>query len=147
MPEVTESVTIEAPRERVWEFLLEPENNRLVSSNLEEFEQVGEGEIGVGTQFRGVVKIAGRRLEWRNEVTELEPHERYYSKSVDSPIEFTYDTDLEEADGGTRVTVHQDIGSFGGFFGKLADPIVLRMYRKDLRANLEKMKEFLEATD
>ncbi|HEX9887878.1 MAG TPA: SRPBCC family protein [Nitriliruptorales bacterium] len=144
MPEVTESITIDVPGQTVWDFITEPENNLLVSSNLEEFEQVGEDPVGVGTRFQGIVKVAGRKLSWSNEVAVYDEPKAFHTRSVESPIDFTYDTDLEPDGDGTKVTVHQDIGSFGGFFGKLADPIVLRMYRRDVRANLEKMKELLE---
>jgi hypothetical protein len=32
----------------------------------------------------------------------------------------------------------------GGFFGKLADPLVTRMYAKDVKSNLEKLKDLVE---
>lgn len=146
MPDITESIIVDRPREEVWKFLVEPENVRMTSSNLQEYEQVDDGDIGVGTRFRGVVKVAGRNIEWTNQVTRFDDGKSLHTKSLDSPIDFTYDTDLTDADGGTEITVHQDIGSFGGFFGKLADPLVVRMYRKDVRANLEKMKDALEAS-
>ena len=43
------------------------------------------------------------------------------------------------------MTWHQESETYGGFFGKLADPLVTRMYAKDVRSNLEKMKELVEA--
>ena len=146
MPDVTESIIIDRPRQEVWDFLQDPENIRLTNSNLQEYEQVGDGEIQKGTRFRGVVRIAGRSLEWANEVTELKEPSSFHTRSVESAIDFTYDTELEDAGDGTKVTVHQEIGSFGGFFGKLADPLVVRMYRKDVRSNLENMKEVLESS-
>lgn len=146
MPQITESIVIDRPRQEVWDFLVEPDNILMTSSNLHEYEQVGGGDIGVGTRFRGVVKVAGRELEWTNEVTQFDPAKALHTRSLESTIDFTYDTDLADANGGTEVTVHQDVGSFGGFFGKLADPLVVRMYRKDVRSNLEKMKEVLEAS-
>ena len=33
-----------------------------------------------------------------------------------------------------------------GFFGKLADPIVARMFSRDMRSNLEALRSLLEAT-
>lgn len=145
MPNVTESITIDVPRQVVFDFIKEPANNLLVSSNMETFEQATDGPVGVGTRYRGIVKVAGRKIEWTNEVTRYDEGKSMHTKSIESPIDFTYDTDLEDDGEGTKVTVRQDIGSFGGFFGKLADPLVVRMYRKDVRANLEKMKELLEA--
>lgn len=31
-----------------------------------------------------------------------------------------------------------------GFFGKLADPVVARMFSRDMRSNLHRLKEVLE---
>ena len=44
------------------------------------------------------------------------------------------------------MTFHQESASFfKGFLGKLADPVVTRMYARDVRRNLAKLKELLEA--
>ena len=52
---------------------------------------------------------------------------------------------FEEVPDGTRVTMHQDMDPFAGFFGKLADPLVTRMYSRDVKGNLEKLKDILES--
>lgn len=55
------------------------------------------------------------------------------------------ETRFEDANGGTRFTFHQEAEIPGGFFGKLADPLAARLFAKDIRSNLEKLKELLEA--
>ncbi len=145
MPVVDESIVIDRPREEVWEFATAPENIVLTSSNLVEFEQITDGPIGEGTRFRGVTKVAGKQVEWTSEVTQHDPPSVFAQRSVESDIPFTIEITYEDADGATKVSWHQESDSFGGFFGKLADPIVNRMYTKDVRSNLENMKEVLEA--
>ena len=49
---------------------------------------------------------------------------------------------LDEGEG-TKVTWHQEMESLKGLF-KFADPIVLKMYARDVRSNLEKVKTILE---
>ena len=68
-------------------------------------------------------------------------------ESTESPMAFTYSWRYEDADGGTKVTLRQDVPSISGFFGKLADPIVTRMYARSVRADLENLKEILESRD
>ena len=92
-----------------------------------------------------MVRVAGRTIEWTTEVTESEQDRRVISRSVESPVGLGLDIKYEDADGGTKVTWHQDSETYGGFFGKLADPLVTRMYAKDVRSNLEKLKELVEA--
>lgn len=42
------------------------------------------------------------------------------------------------------MTWHQESETFRGFFGMLADPLVTRIYAKDVRSNLEKLTELLD---
>lgn len=44
------------------------------------------------------------------------------------------------------MTSRQEVGKIpGGFFGKLAAPMAVRMIQKDVRVSLEKLKELLKA--
>ena len=117
----------------------------MYSSNLIEFEQVTDGPVGKGTRNRGSVKVAGKRIDFTTEVVEFDEGGRVASRSVESPIPFELDVTYEDADGGTRVSWHQESPGFGGFFGKLTDSLVTRMSAKDVRSNLETLKELLEA--
>lgn len=60
-------------------------------------------------------------------------------------MEFTIEYIIEPVDNGTNMTFHQTAGELGGFFGKLADPLVVRLYQRDVWSNLEKLKELLES--
>lgn len=145
MPVVDESIVIDRGRREVFEFATDPENVPLYSSNMISFEQLTEGPVGEGTRNHGKVRVAGRTIEWTTEVTEFEQDRRFSSRSVESAVGFELDVTYEDADGGTKVTWHQESETYGGFFGKLADPLVTRMYAKDVRSNLEKLKELVEA--
>lgn len=147
MPVVDDSIVISRPRSDVWEAMTDPATVLLTNSNLDEFEQVTDGPVSTGTRYRGVVRVAGKRIEWISEVTEIEPEERLIQRSIEAAIPFSLEFRCEDADGGTRVVWHQEADSYGGFFGKLTDPIVTRMYAKDVRSNLEKLKELLESEE
>jgi uncharacterized membrane protein len=145
MPVVEESVVIDRGRSEVFAFATDPVNVPLFNSNMVSFEQLTEGPVGKGTRNHGMVRVAGRTIEWTTEVTDFEQDRRVMSMSVESPVGFGLDITYEDANGGTKVTWHQDSETYGGFFGKLADPLVTRMYAKDVRSNLEKLKELIEA--
>src|SRR3972149_6019287 len=145
MPIINESIVINRRRSDVFAFATDPENVPLYSSNLMSFEQLTEGPVGKGTRNHGKVRVVGRTLEWTTEVTEFEQDRSYVSRSVESPVGFELDIRYEDADGGTKVTWHQESETFGGFFGKLADPLATRMYAKEVGSNLETLKERGEA--
>jgi len=147
MPIVEETNLINRPYDEVFAFAVDPENVPLYSSNLVEYEKTSDGPVGKGATYRGVTKVAGRSVKWTSETTEFEEGHRWVNRSIESPMAWTIEARYEDDDGATLVHFRQETDAFGGFFGKLADPLVTRMYTKDVRSNLEKMKELLEAAD
>ncbi len=145
MPVVEESIVINRPREEVFEFATDPANVHLYNSNLVSFEKTSDGPVGKGTTFRGETKVVGKSIRWTSEVAEFDAGRHTVQRSVESPIGWEFEITYEDTNGGTLLRWRQETDAFGGFFGKLADPLVIRMYSKDVRSNLEKLKELLEA--
>ncbi len=141
---VEESVTINKPRMEVWEFMTDPDNVPVYSSNVIEYELVSGEKQEVGRICRGAVKVAGRRLELTDEMVEVEIGRMSKSVSQDATIPYTLSLHYEDEGDGTKLTWHQESESLKGFF-KFADPIVLKLYARDVRSNLEKAKTILEA--
>lgn len=141
---VEESIVINHPRQQVWEFMIDPDNVPVYSSNVVEYELVSGGKQEVGRVCRGVVKVAGRRLDLTDELVEVESGRGGRLVSKDATIPYTLSFRYEDEGEGTKVTWHQEMESLKGVF-KFADPIVLKLYARDVRSNLEKAKTILEA--
>lgn len=148
MPVTEESVVISRPVSEVWDFLTEARNWPSWETSILECEQITDGEIGVGTRWRGVNRLLGKRVDWVTEFTEYEPQKLISGKSVDGKVGFTNTSKLEETDGGTRFTYRLETESgLGGIFGKLADPIVSAAYSRVVRASLDNLADLLTAED
>ncbi|BAH53747.1 hypothetical protein ROP_55000 [Rhodococcus opacus B4] len=144
MPVVEQSVVIARPASEVWEFLADAANWPSWEASIVECEQVTDGELGVGTRWRGVNRILGKRIDWGTEFVEHQPGKVATSKSVEGRLGFTATTKLEEVDGGTLFTYRVDSESgLGGVFGKLADPIVAKAYSRTMRASLDNLADLL----
>jgi carbon monoxide dehydrogenase subunit G len=141
---VEESIVINKPRPEVWEFMTDPDNVPVYSSNIVEYEMVSGEKLEVGRVCRGVARVAGRRLDFTDEMVEVERGRGGKLVSQDATIPYTLSVQCEDADEGTKVTWHQEVESLKGFF-KFADPIVMKLYARDVRSNLEKAKTILEA--
>lgn len=137
------SVTIERPVEEVWAYINDPRNDIEWQSMIMEAVQVSEGPIGVGTVERITAKVLGRRFDTTFEVTEYEPNRRSRIKTTSGPVPFTGTYEVERADGGTRFTWAME-GEPGGFF-KVAEPLVARVISRQVRADMETLKDLLEA--
>ena len=145
MPVVEETVVISKPRAEVFAYAADSANFLDWSSNVIEYEATPPGPVQADTTAKGVTRVAGRNVDWTAKVTELEDGVMYGYQSVESPMAFTFTYRFEDVADGTRVTFRQDAPTIGGFFGKLADPIVTRMYARSVSTNLANLKEMLEA--
>ncbi len=141
---VEESIVINKPRSEVWDFMNDPENVTVYSSNVVEYELVSGEKDQVGRVCRGAVKVAGRRLELTDKLVELDKPNRGKLVSEDATIPYSLEFTYADEGEGTKITWHQEMESLKGVF-KFADPIVLKLYTRDVRANLDKAKTILES--
>ncbi len=141
---VEESIVINRPRSEVWAFLIDPENVVVYSSNVVEYEKLSGENDEVGRVCRGAVKVAGRRLEMTDKLIEVDEGKRARIVSDDATIPYMLEFRYDDEGDGTRLTWHQEVESLKGVF-KFADPIVMKLYARDVRSSLEKAKTILEA--
>jgi uncharacterized membrane protein len=144
---IDESITIDRPAQDVWEFVRDPTNQTLWQSSLIEFEADWEDRAKVGDHARGVTKVAGKKIAWESEVTQVDPAKSFAFKTVDGPFPMEFRYTYEPEDGGTRFRIRGETPGTGGFFGKLGDGMVARMYARNVRSDLENLKALLEAGD
>lgn len=147
MPTIDDSIVIDRPRQDVYDFMSEPSNVPVYSTNVVEYEQVSPGQREKGTRDRGAVKVAGRKFDFTQEIVEHVPGERLVFRSLEAPMNMSWTLDWkleDEGEGRTRVRFHQE-ATLGGFFGKLGDSLVTKLYSRDVRGNLENLKALLEA--
>lgn len=142
MTKMEMSIVINRPVEEVFEFVTNPENEPLYRSGLLESEITSEGPYGVGTTTREVSQFLGRRIETTAIITEYEPNRKIALKTTSGPIPFNLSQTFEPVGGGTKVTTALE-GEVGGFF-KLAEPVVVRMGKRQAEAELANLKDLLE---
>lgn len=142
MPRIQESVHIDREVPEVFAFASDPDNQTLIASNMISFTM--DGPMAKGARAEGVTRVAGKKVPWTSEVTEYHVNDRMEMRSLEAPMEFHITWLYEADDAGTNVTFIQEVPSIGGFFGKLGDAVVTKMYERDVRANLENLKILVE---
>lgn len=145
MPSVTESIVIDRPRAEVYAFAADTEKAALWQTNVISMEAQYEGDPSVGDQVLATTKVAGRNMKVTTEYTAVDRGKTLSFATVEAPFDFEITWRFEDVDGGTQMTFHGEAPSLGGFFGKLGDPIVTRMFARDVRANLQNLKDILES--
>ncbi len=151
MPVIDQTVTIHAPLDTVFGYLVDGENLPAWDSSIVECVRLDEGPLAVGSRYRGASKILGRRIEWTTEVTELEPGMRATSRSVEGTLDFTVTYEVAPAVAGpgtgpstvVRYVLSADSG-LGGAFGRVMEPLVEKAQTKVVRQNLATVAAHLE---
>lgn len=137
------STVINRPVEEVFAFVSNPENYPQWFSGSREVQITSAGPIGVGTTFRTVVSFLGRRIEGEIEFIEYEPNCSFAEKTNSGPFPVANRVTFERVEGGTRVTSTQ-VAEPGGFF-KLAEPLLVRMIKRQYEADFANLKDLMEA--
>jgi carbon monoxide dehydrogenase subunit G len=140
---VEESIVIDKPRAEVSDFFANPDNTAVYSSNLVDYQVVSGGPQEIGRQAKFSVKVLGVRLDYTDELVEFVEGEHAKLVSKEGRIPYAITLNFTDEGAGTKVTWLQESESLGSVF-KLADGLVMKIYSKDVRANLEKAKAILE---
>jgi uncharacterized membrane protein len=140
---VEESVEINRPVEEVFSYAADPEHFPEWAGIVIETRKDTPGPLLESSTFTTVGKFLGHRFDTPFEVTAHEHPRRHSHKSTGGPIPQEWTLTFEEVAGGTHVTEVVE-GEPGGFFG-LAEPLLERVARRQFRADLETLKDLLEA--
>jgi uncharacterized protein YndB with AHSA1/START domain len=141
---VEESVEINRSPEEVFDYVANPQNLPEWSGLAIEVKDAPE-PLEEGDKFTAVGKFLGRRFETPYERISIEPNRRYTDRAAGGPVpdqDWIYT--FEEMPAGTTRLTRAVEGEPGAFF-KLAEPLIERVLRRQVRADLETLKDLLEA--
>lgn len=142
MSRIEHNVFFEQPAEVVFPYLATPEAYPRWQNGFLKADITSAGPIGVGTTFRAVHKMAGRRIEVDNEITAYEPGKLFAFRSVSGNLATSSLITLQAAGKGTRAHLAFE-APFGGFF-RLAEPLAIWLVKQQQQSDLEKLKKLLE---
>ena len=137
------TVDVNVPVERAFDFVVNLENVPKWQPAVIETKRLTEGPTRVGSQFREVAKMMGRKVETVCTITSLEPASRVAFKG-DSTGPFSYTTNyvFEARASGTRIVIDGAF-EFRGWW-RLLEPLVRGELRKESAGELVAMKAAME---
>lgn len=144
MININTNTTIYRPIQHVFDYVSTPENDfqwqygTLASSRL-------PGEIGdIGSSFRSIGHLMGRRNLSTFEVTEFEQGKRYGFKSLSGPLDLHTTYTFEMSQGSTKVDVSVQVQVHTNNPVILNEATLEKKIKKQLKENLNLLKELLE---
>lgn len=137
------SISINAPVEKVFEYINVPTNLPEIWPSMIEVKDVQRLPNG-GNSFGWVYKMAGMRFEGISEDTEVVPNQRVVSKT-EGGIESKVTWITQQEDGGTNVTIEAEYTVPVPLLGKLAEAIIVKLNENEGEAILANLKARMEA--
>jgi uncharacterized membrane protein len=141
--DVEAEVLIDRPRGEVAALATDPANDTRWIGGVDRVRRLDEGPIGVGSRVERSARFLGRRLDYVNDVVELEPGSRLRMRSVSGPVPM--DITYAFADAGpwrTRASIRVRGEARGAL--RLAGPLLGPMVRRSVAADLRRLKALAE---
>jgi uncharacterized membrane protein len=143
MARIEESVEIKRPADQVFAYTTDAKNWTKWQSTMPEAEQTSQGAVGVGTTFKGTIRMMGLSMRWTAKATEYEPNRKFGKNITCGSITNEQHNTYDPIEGGTRFSIVYDM-KVGGFM-KLFSPMIVSSTRKALKKALGNLKSILEA--
>ena len=141
MSEVEDDIHVDAPPERVFEFMDDPENQVAVTPSLSSVESVEE--LLKGRRVEYAYSMAGASMQGTVETVEYDPP-TLMVWTLDGSVEGQIRQAFEPEDGGTRATYAAEYTVPVPALEGLAEPLIERYNRREVRTTLENLKDAVE---
>ena len=137
MSEIRKTATFDAPVEKVFELIDNPDNIPKYIPNVERVADVKRTDGRIGDTFRVIYKVLGLTFDEKFTVTGYEPNRKLVS-DFDGGMKGTFSWSFEPRGNQTECSMDINYQVGGGVLGKAADALLLE------RANERNMDESLE---
>ena len=136
------STLIDRPVKDVFAYVSNLGNMAAWNSAVVSLEQITPGEIGVGTKFKSVGEMMGRRIEGEVQVTSYEPDTKTAFQMNAGPMQMNISISFKPVGTGTKVSLNAQ-GNPAGVF-KLAEGMMQGRVKSLMEENLARLKSVLE---
>jgi hypothetical protein len=140
--DVRPSIVIRRPRHDVAAFMFDPANDTAWTGGITGSRPAQPGPLTEGAVVERDARFLGRSFTYGYVVTAHRP-DALVEMKVDRPFPMLVRYELTDHPDGTEAAIHST-GSPGRFFG-WATPLMSRMVRRNIAADLERLRTCLEA--
>lgn len=138
------STKIRMPIEQVFDFVSTPENDFQWQSGTLATARISEGISDIGTSFRSIGHLMGRRVQSTFAVTEYKPNRKYGFKSLSGPWQLYTSYTFEMDNGSTLINISTQVTLINFF--QVNQRVLEKNMKKQLEENIAVLKEILEGT-
>jgi uncharacterized protein YndB with AHSA1/START domain len=145
MAPITTATEVARPPEQVFAYVTDPTRfvewqQGVVSGHMDE-----GGPHAIGARCLTTRRIGFAERPVTSEITHIDPPRTWGLRGIDGPIRATVNVMVGPVEGGRRSRLTIDLDFEGHGIGRLLVPLVVRRgARKEMAANLQRLKERLE---
>jgi len=143
MVTIEKSIVVEAPREKVFDYMRDPRHLPEIWPSMVEVKDVADLPNG-GHRYHWTYKMAGVRLEGDSETVEFEEGKHIVEKGT-GQIPSTFDWTFSVEDGATRLKTKVEYEIPETLLGKLAKPFIVKLNEREAESFLGNLKDRVEA--
>jgi len=143
MARIEESVEIKRPPDKVFAFTTDAKSWPKWHPFIPKSEQTSPGPVGVGTTFRGAIRMMGLSMKWTAKATEYEPNKKWGKTITSGSMIIEDHLIFSPIETGTKFTIVYNM-KVGGLM-KLFAPMIVSSMRKAFKQALSNLKGVLEA--
>jgi carbon monoxide dehydrogenase subunit G len=133
---------IDKPVKDVFAFVTNPNNMPKWNSAVVSMQQITPDPVSMGTKFKSVGEMMGRRIEGEMQVVAFEPDSKYGFQMNAGPVQVNVLLNFKTVGTGTKLSLNAQ-GNPGGLF-KLAEPVMAGRVKSLMEENLARLKSVLE---
>lgn len=146
MAPLSTSIEVARPPEEVFAYVTDPTRFAEGQANVVDGHMEGEAPHGVGQRCRTTRRVGFAERTMTSEITHLDAPRTWGVRAIDSPVRATVDVAVEPLDERRTARVRIELDFTGQGIGKLLVPLIVRRQAKnEMPANLQRLKECLEA--
>lgn len=139
---LSSTTTVNQPVEKVFTFIVSPENHKAWQPMLLDAKVTPPGPINIGSIYVYTTEVMGRQMETKMQVSQFEQNRKWAFKTIGVPqsVETIY---LFEPDGnGTKLTITMDVPQ--GAYPAAAEAMIKQQMQKSLEDQGKQLKQILE---
>ena len=142
MINIDSGVLVDRPVKDVFAFVSNPNNMSQWNSAVVSLQQATPGAVGVGTKFKTVGEMMGRRIEGEMQIVAYEPDTKCGFQLQAGPMQVNLTLSFKTVGTGTKISLNAQ-GNPGGIF-KLAEGVMAGQVKSMMEGNLARLKTVLE---
>ena len=145
MPVIEHSIFIALPPAKVFDFVSSYNNDTQWRAGIKVMSQ-NPPFTKLNTETHEIMRLMGSDYDTRAKVIEYVQDSKVTSKSTQGQMEFLGWRQVEPAEGGTKFTMHSEIGMSGGMMGLMA-PVLAWLFSRRMSGDLNRVKAILETKE